>query len=87
MTSHGARAPAFAGAPYNYWKAFVINYCSDRIMVAYSLVLEQLLADLSQVLVGEHEPDIPDDVRQQLARSLLLHLLTNGLADHSVLAH
>ncbi|GMR33482.1 hypothetical protein PMAYCL1PPCAC_03677, partial [Pristionchus mayeri] len=51
-------------------------------------ILEKLVTDLGQVLLGEDESDILDDVREELLKSGVLgHLGANGLADHGVLSH
>ncbi|GMT02931.1 hypothetical protein PENTCL1PPCAC_25105, partial [Pristionchus entomophagus] len=51
-------------------------------------ILEKLVANLGQVLLGEDESDVLDDVREELLKSrVLAHLGADGLADHGVLSH
>ncbi|KAL3201853.1 hypothetical protein MRX96_042768 [Rhipicephalus microplus] len=52
------------------------------------LVVDDLLAHLSQVFLGEDETDVALDVRQQLLQGrVVVQVSADGLADHGVLAH
>lgn len=52
------------------------------------LVLLEFLADERQVLLGEHEADVLEDVRQELLQvRVLLELTADGLLHHGVLTH
>ena len=53
-----------------------------------SFVFQQLLSDVGQIFIGEHEANVADDVRQQLLELWVFrHVAFDGLADHRVLAH